>query len=85
MKDTADCISWSYRNIRMVFNSTLIHFLLSPAPAEEYMKDAEDYINIELDSSQNRLFRLDIVLTAAAFSMEIFHVMGGASVKYFLS
>jgi hypothetical protein len=45
--------------------------------AEEYMKDTEDYINIELDSSQNRLFRLDIVLTAAAFSMEIFHVMGG--------
>lgn len=41
------------------------------------MKDTEDYINIELDSSQNRLFRLDIVLTAAAFSMEIFHVMGG--------
>ncbi len=43
------------------------------------MKDTEDYINIELDSSQNRLFRLDIVLTAAAFSMEIFHVMGGAA------
>lgn len=42
------------------------------------MRDTEDYINIELDSSQNRLFRLDIVLTAAAFSMEIFHVMGGA-------
>jgi hypothetical protein len=48
-------------------------------PAEEYMKDTEDYINIELDSSQNRLFRLDIVLTAAAFSMEIFHVMGGGA------
>lgn len=79
MKDTADCISWSYSNIRMEFQHNSFTFcFLSPAPAEEYMKDAEDYINIELDSSQNRLFRLDIVLTAAAFSMEIFHVMGGA-------
>ncbi len=42
------------------------------------MKDTEEFINIDLDSSQNRLFRLDIVLTAAAFSMEIFHVLGGA-------
>ncbi len=41
------------------------------------MKDTEDYIYISLDSNQNRLFRLDIVLTAAAFSMEIFHVVGG--------
>ena len=47
------------------------------------MKDTEDYINIELDSSQNRLFRLDIVLTAAAFSMEIFHVMGGLAFAAF--
>mmetsp|Transcript_19758 Transcript_19758/g.59713 ORF Transcript_19758/g.59713 Transcript_19758/m.59713 type:complete len:419 (+) Transcript_19758:295-1551(+) len=44
---------------------------------EEDMKDTESYVNIDLDSSQNRLFRLDIILTAAAFSIEIFHVMAG--------
>lgn len=44
---------------------------------EEDMKDCESYVNFDLDSSQNRLFRLDIVITAAAFSVEIFHVMAG--------
>lgn len=45
--------------------------------ADEYMKDTEAYIDIELDSSQNRLFRLDIVLTAATFALALFHVVAG--------
>ena len=40
-------------------------------------RDTEDYINIDLDSSQNRLFRLDIVLTGATFSIAIFEVFAG--------
>ena len=40
-------------------------------------RDTEDYINIDLDSSQNRLFRLDIVLTGATFAIAIFEVFAG--------
>lgn len=44
---------------------------------EEDMKDCESYVNFDLDSNQNRLFRLDIMITIAAFSVEIFHVFAG--------
>lgn len=41
------------------------------------MQDTEEYINIELDASRNRLIRLEILLTAAAFSMAPFNLLAG--------
>ena len=35
------------------------------------------YINIELDSSRNRLLRLEIVLTAGTFGIAIFGLVAG--------
>ncbi|CAK0784123.1 hypothetical protein CVIRNUC_007326 [Coccomyxa viridis] len=42
----------------------------------EYIKDTEEYINIELDSSRNRLIRLEIVLTAGTFAVAIWGLVG---------
>lgn len=42
-----------------------------------YPKDTEEYINIELDASRNKLIRLDIILTAAAFSIAPFNLLAG--------
>jgi hypothetical protein len=42
------------------------------------VKDTEEYINIELDSSRNRLIRLEIVLTAGTFGVAIFSLVAGA-------
>ncbi|CAL8469012.1 g8553 [Coccomyxa elongata] len=43
----------------------------------EFIKDTEEYINIELDSSRNRLIRLEIVLTAGTFAVAIFSLVAG--------
>lgn len=43
------------------------------------MEDTEEYINIELDSSRNRLIKLEVVLTAGTFALAIFTLVGGAS------
>ena len=44
----------------------------------EYIEDTEEYINIELDSSRNRLIRLEIVLTGATFSLALWNLVAGA-------
>ena len=44
--------------------------------AGEFIKDTEEYINIELDSSRNRLIRLEIVLTAGTFAVAIWGLVG---------
>ncbi len=46
--------------------------------AGEYVEDTEEYINIELDSSRNRLIKLEVVLTAGTFALAIFTLVGGA-------
>lgn len=43
----------------------------------EYIEDTEEYINIELDSSRNRLLRLEIVLTAGTFGIAMFGLVAG--------
>lgn len=43
----------------------------------EFIEDTEEYINIELDSSRNRLLRLEIVLTAATFGTAMFSLVAG--------
>lgn len=43
----------------------------------EYIEDTEEYINIDLDSSRNRLLRLEIILTAGTFAIAIFSVVAG--------
>ncbi|KAG7669896.1 hypothetical protein Ndes2526B_g06265 [Nannochloris sp. 'desiccata'] len=43
----------------------------------EYIKDTEEYINIELDSSRNRLIRFEIVLSVATFSIMPFNLLAG--------
>lgn len=47
--------------------------------AGEFIKDTEEYINIELDSSRNRLIRLEIVLTAGTFAVAIWGLVGSKS------
>ena len=44
----------------------------------EYIGDTEEYINIELDAGRNRLIRLDIILTAASFSIAPCNMLAGA-------
>ena len=44
----------------------------------EFIEDTEEYINIELDSSRNRLLRLEIVLTAGTFGITMFSLVAGA-------
>jgi len=43
----------------------------------EYIKDTEEYINIMLDSSRNRLIRFEIVLSVATFSIMPFNLLAG--------
>ena len=52
------------------------------ACAGEYIKDTEEYINIELDSSRNRLIRLEIVLTAGTFAVAIWGLVGSAPLPW---
>ena len=44
---------------------------------EEFIRDTEEFVNFELDSSRNRLIRLEIVLTAATFGLAIFGTVAG--------
>ena len=44
---------------------------------EENIRDTEEFVNFELDSSRNRLIRLEIVLTAATFGLAIFGTVAG--------
>jgi hypothetical protein len=41
------------------------------------MHDTEEFCAIDLNSSQNQLFRLEIVLTAATFALAMYHVVAG--------
>ncbi|KAL3154512.1 hypothetical protein ABBQ32_013974 [Trebouxia sp. C0010 RCD-2024] len=43
----------------------------------EYIDDTEDYINIELDNQRNQLIRIELVLTAATFSVAIIGSIAG--------
>ena len=47
----------------------------------EYIEDTEEYINIELDSSRNRLLRLEIVLTAGTFGIAMFGLVAGVHLR----
>ena len=47
------------------------------ANVEEFIRDTEEFVNFELDSSRNRLIRLEIVLTAATFGLAIFGTVAG--------
>ena len=64
--------------------------LLSPAPSlptplkqpqGEYIDDTEDYINIELDYSRNRLLRLEILITVATFCLALYNLLAGVLVE----
>lgn len=41
----------------------ILRIRVTPPPPGEYIDDTEDYINIELDYSRNRLLRLEIMIT----------------------
>ncbi|KAL0020272.1 hypothetical protein WJX79_008274 [Trebouxia sp. C0005] len=43
----------------------------------EYIQDTEEYINIELDSSRNRLIRLELVINTATFSIAMYSLVAG--------
>lgn len=49
----------------------------APHATRSATQDTEEYINIELDASRNKLIRLDIILTAAAFSIAPFNLLAG--------
>eukprot|EP00798_Chlamydomonas_sp_ICE-L_P000092 gene92-3699_t len=44
----------------------------------EYIEDTEDLINIQLDSSRNRLIRFEILLAAGTFGLAIFAAVSAA-------
>ncbi|KAK9811417.1 hypothetical protein WJX72_003689 [[Myrmecia] bisecta] len=43
----------------------------------EYVKDTEEYINIELDSSRNQLIKLEVWLTTATFAIALWALVAG--------
>lgn len=43
----------------------------------EYIDDTEDYINIELDHTRNRLLKIEIMLTVATFALAIYNLVAG--------
>ena len=56
------------------------HTLLKAAillGAAEYIQDTEEYINIELDSSRNRLIRLELLINTATFSIAMYSLVAG--------
>lgn len=58
----------------------LEHHQPTPPPApptDEYIKDTEEFIDIDLDWNRNRLIKLDIVLTTATFAIAPFNVFAG--------
>lgn len=48
----------------------------------EYIQDTEEFVNIGLDSAQNRLIRFEIVLTAGSFAVAIFATVGGTHMRW---
>jgi hypothetical protein len=42
-----------------------------------YIQDSEEFINIELDSSRNRLIRFEIILSVATFAIMPFNIISG--------
>lgn len=63
----------------VVVRDKVVVMAVSPG---EYIQDTEEYINIELDSSRNRLIRLEIILTAGTFALAIFTLVGGDLASY---
>ena len=45
--------------------------------AAEYIQDTEEYINIELDSSRNRLIRLELLINTATFTIAMYSLVAG--------
>lgn len=45
--------------------------------AADYIEDTEEYINVELDSSRNRLIRLELIINTASFSIALYGVVAG--------
>lgn len=43
----------------------------------EFIDDAEDYVNITLDSHRNQLIQVDLLLTAATFCIGLATLMAG--------
>lgn len=67
--------TWSWTHITSSMSIIVIDVICL---AGEYVEDTEEYINIELDSSRNRLIKLEVVLTAGTFALAIFTLVGGA-------
>lgn len=44
---------------------------------DEYIKDTEEFIDINLDWTRNRLIKLEIMLTAATFAIAPFNLVAG--------
>lgn len=44
---------------------------------DEYIKDTEEFIDIDLDWNRNRLIKLEIMLTAATFAIAPFNLVAG--------
>ena len=64
-----------YDPISFLFSSQPINSTLMNAA--EYIQDTEEYINIELDSSRNRLIRLELVINTATFSIAMYSLVAG--------
>lgn len=45
--------------------------------AAELIKDTQDYLDIHLDSTQNRLIRLDLITASATFSVALYTLFAG--------
>ena len=45
--------------------------------AAEHIKDTQDYLDIHLDSTQNRLIRLDLITAAATLSVALYTLFAG--------
>lgn len=45
--------------------------------AAELIKDTQDYLDIHLDSTQNRLIRLDLITATATFSVALYTLVAG--------
>ena len=50
--------------------------------AAEYIDDTEEYINIELDSSRNRLIRLELLINTATFSIGMYSLFAGEQLLF---
>ncbi len=43
----------------------------------EFIDDTEDFVNLELDTSRNRLLRIEITITIATFVLACYSVVAG--------